>query len=44
MIPGSAGFIEIAAQNSSAAAILKVRRGQSITLQTGVEGCEINVF
>jgi len=40
MIPGSAGFIEIAAQNSSAAAILKVRRGQSITLQTGVEGAE----
>jgi S-adenosylmethionine hydrolase len=38
MIPGSAGFIEIAAQNSSAAAILKVRPGQSITLQTGVEG------
>ena len=36
MIPGSAGFIEIAAQNSSAASILKVGRGQSITLQTGV--------
>lgn len=35
MIPGSAGFIEIAAQNSSAAAILKARRGQSIRLQTG---------
>ena len=40
MIPGSAGFIEIAAQNSSAASILKVRRGQSITLQTGVEGAK----
>jgi hypothetical protein len=37
MIPGSAGFIEIAARNSSAASILKVRRGQSITLQTGAE-------
>jgi len=40
MIPGSAGFVEIAAQNSSAAAILKVRRGQSITLQTGAEGAK----
>ena len=40
MIPGSAGFIEIAAQNSSAAAILKVRCGQSITLQTGVQGAK----
>ena len=40
MIPGSAGFIEIAAQNASAASILKVRRGQSITLQTGVEGAK----
>ena len=40
MIPGSAGFVEIAAQNSSAAAILKVRRGQSITLQTGTEGAK----
>jgi S-adenosylmethionine hydrolase len=38
MIPGSAGFIEIAAQNSSAAAILKVRCGQAITLQSGLEG------
>jgi S-adenosylmethionine hydrolase len=38
MIPGSAGFIEIAARNSSAAAILKVRRGQSITVQTGIDG------
>jgi S-adenosyl-L-methionine hydrolase (adenosine-forming) len=35
MIPGSAGFIEIAAQNSSAASILKARRGQSVRLQTG---------
>jgi S-adenosylmethionine hydrolase len=40
MIPGSAGFIEIAAQNSSAAAILRVRRGQSITLQTGARGAK----
>lgn len=38
MIPGSAGFIEIAAQDSSAASILKVRRGQSVRLQTGPEG------
>jgi S-adenosyl-L-methionine hydrolase (adenosine-forming) len=38
MIAGSTGFIEIAAQNSSAASILKARRGQSITLQTGVKG------
>jgi S-adenosylmethionine hydrolase len=38
MIPGSAGFVEIAARNSSAASILKVRRGQSITVQTGVKG------
>ena len=40
MIPGSAGFIEIAAQNSSAAAILQVRRGQPITLQTSAEGAK----
>jgi S-adenosylmethionine hydrolase len=40
MVSGSAGFIEIAAQNSSAASILKVRRGQSITLQTGAEGAK----
>lgn len=39
MIPGSAGFIEIAAQNSSAASILKVQRGQSVRLQIGPE-CE----
>lgn len=39
MIPGSAGFIEIASQNSSAASILKVRRGQSVQLQTRPE-CE----
>lgn len=32
MIPGSAGFIEIAAQNSSAASILKVQRGQTARL------------
>jgi S-adenosylmethionine hydrolase len=30
LIPGSAGFIEIAAQNSSAASILKVQRGQLV--------------
>jgi len=35
MIPGSAGFIEIAAQNSSAASILQAQRGQLIRLQTG---------
>lgn len=40
MISGSAGFVEIAAQNSSAAAILKVRRGQTITVQTGVESAK----
>ncbi len=34
MIPGSAGFIEIAAKDSSAASILKVRRGQLVTLQS----------
>ena len=38
MIPGSAGFIEIAARNSSAASILKARHGQSITVQTGLKG------
>lgn len=37
MIPGSAGFIEIAAQKSSAAAILKARRGQTIRLETCAE-------
>jgi S-adenosylmethionine hydrolase len=40
LIPGSAGFIEIASQNSSAASILKVRHGQSITLQTGARGAK----
>ena len=35
MIPGSAGFIEIAAQNSSAASVLSVQRGQTVLLQTG---------
>jgi len=30
MIPGSAGFLEIAAQNASAASILKVGRGQPV--------------
>ena len=34
MIAGSAGFIEIAAQNSSAASILKARPGQPVRLQT----------
>ena len=34
MIPGSAGFIEIAAQNSSAASVLKVQRGQSVLLKS----------
>jgi S-adenosyl-L-methionine hydrolase (adenosine-forming) len=34
MISGSTGFIEIAAQNSSAASILKVRRGQSVVLKS----------
>jgi S-adenosylmethionine hydrolase len=37
MIPGSAGFIEIAAQNSSAASILNVQRGQTVWLQTGAK-------
>ena len=32
ILPGSAGFIEIAAQNSSAANILHAQRGQSVTL------------
>jgi S-adenosyl-L-methionine hydrolase (adenosine-forming) len=32
MIVGSAGLIEIAAQNSSAATVLQVRRGQSVRL------------
>jgi S-adenosylmethionine hydrolase len=32
MIPGSAGFIEIAAQNASAASILNVRRGDRVAL------------
>jgi S-adenosylmethionine hydrolase len=40
MIPGSAGFIEIAAQNSSAASILKVRRGQSVLVQTVREAAQ----
>ena len=35
MIPGSAGFIEIAAQNSSAANILHAQRGQLVMLGTG---------
>jgi S-adenosyl-L-methionine hydrolase (adenosine-forming) len=34
MISGSAGFVEIAAQNSSAASILKVKRGQSVLLKS----------
>ena len=34
MLPGSAGFIEIAAQNSSAAKVLNAQRGQSVTLIT----------
>ena len=34
MIRGSAGFIEIAAQNSSAATILKAQPGQSVRLQS----------
>lgn len=38
MISGSAGFIEIAARNSSAASILKVQPGQSVLLQTGLKG------
>jgi S-adenosylmethionine hydrolase len=40
MIPGSAGFIEIAARDSSAASILKVRSGQIITVQTSVQGAK----
>jgi len=35
MLLGSAGFIEIAAQNSSAANILNARRGQSLVLING---------
>ena len=35
MLPGSAGFIEIAAQNSSAANILHAQRGQLVMLVTG---------
>jgi S-adenosyl-L-methionine hydrolase (adenosine-forming) len=38
MISGSAGFIEIAAQNSSAAAILKARPGQPVRLQPSPRG------
>ncbi len=34
MIVGSAGFVEIAARNASAASILKARRGQPIILST----------
>src|SRR5262249_24708804 len=34
MICGSAGFIEVAAQNVSAASILKVKRGQPVLLRT----------
>lgn len=34
MIVGSAGFVEIAARNNSAAEILNVRRGQSVILTT----------
>ena len=34
MISGSAGFIEIAAQNASAASILKVGRGQPVLFRT----------
>lgn len=36
MYLGSAGFIEIAARNASAASILNARRGQSLTLVSGV--------
>ena len=36
MILGSAGFIEIAARNASAANILNAHRGQSVVLVTGV--------
>jgi S-adenosylmethionine hydrolase len=34
MIPGSAGFLEIAAQNASAASILKVGRGQPVLFRS----------
>jgi S-adenosylmethionine hydrolase len=34
---GSAGFLEIAATNRSAARLLKARRGQSVTLESGKE-------
>lgn len=34
MIVGSAGFVEIAARNASAASILNVQRGQSVILST----------
>ena len=32
MLVGSAGFVEIAAQNASAAAILPAKRGDSVLL------------
>jgi len=38
MIVGSAGFLEIAARNASAASILKARRGQPIILSTENNG------
>jgi S-adenosylmethionine hydrolase len=37
MILGSAGFVEIVAQNASAAAVLKVRRGDRVTLAAATE-------
>ena len=40
MILGSAGFIEIAAQNASAAAILKARRGDPVVLPRSSESNE----
>jgi S-adenosylmethionine hydrolase len=38
---GSAGFLEIAARNASAAAILNVRIGQPLTLSAGSAGRQI---
>jgi hypothetical protein len=35
MFLGSAGFIEIAARNASAAAVLNARTGQPLTLTAG---------
>ncbi|MEP6637536.1 MAG: SAM-dependent chlorinase/fluorinase [Acidobacteriota bacterium] len=39
---GSAGFLELAAQNRSAAKILKARRGQSVTLRDVVDTKRFN--